>query len=122
MSMQGSDKDKGAKGRHFDQLTRSGTSSAGSVGPGGTGDAQQAGRPGGMQQAGRTDDLLSGGCDADQDNEGFREGSASRGGGTGRQGAGSSGNLQSGEPNQQGIRGQRTTETDRDEDESRRER
>ena len=49
---------KDAKGRSYDQITRSGTSSAGSMGAGGTGDigkpgSEQAGQ-GGNLQAGRT--------------------------------------------------------------------
>ena len=50
--------------RKFEQQTHSGTSSAGSMGAGGTG--------GSSQSAGRTDDLLSGGCTEDQRAEGFQ--------------------------------------------------
>lgn len=77
MSMQNEGKD--AKGRSYDQVTRDGSSSAGSMGAGGTGDVgampgkdgnAQAGQAG-NQQAGRTDDLLSGGSDAQVDDKGF---------------------------------------------------
>lgn len=65
MSMQGEGKD--AKGRNYDQVTKDGSSSAGTLGAGGTGDVdrdcagEQAGAaPGGAsRQHGRTDDLLT---------------------------------------------------------------
>lgn len=71
------------KGRSYEQLTRDGTSSAGTMGAGGTGDlgSQQGATPGsktgsvgGMQSGGRTDDLLSGGAEADQNAQGFASG------------------------------------------------
>ena len=63
--------------RKFEQQTHSGTSSAGSMGAGGTGGSSQSGirdaaTPGNSQSAGRTDDLLSGGCTEDQRAEGFQ--------------------------------------------------
>ncbi|MFL6673403.1 MAG: hypothetical protein ACJ8LG_08945 [Massilia sp.] len=64
--------DKAAEGRKYEQLTRDGTSSAGTMGSGATGE------PGNMQggqggPAGRTDDLLAGGA-AGQDSQGFGSG------------------------------------------------
>ena len=76
MSMQS--EGKGAKGRNYDQVTQDGTSAAGTLGAGGTGDV---GRMSGAQngtnarsdtgnlQKGRADDLLS--DDADRDSEGY---------------------------------------------------
>ncbi|MEH6434500.1 hypothetical protein [Massilia sp. DD77] len=138
MAMQSGDKD--SKGRSYDQLTRDGTSSAGTMGTGGTGDigrmsgnAQtEQGGQGGNQQAGRTDDLLAGGSEAECADRGFRrdskEGQLDVGmGGMAKAKPGSAsgagdGNRQSGELNQQGSGGQRSTETDRDQDTSARER
>jgi hypothetical protein len=57
-----------AKGRNYDQVTKDGTSSAGTLGVGGTGTNAQS-DTGGNLQKGRADDLLSN--DADRDNEGF---------------------------------------------------
>lgn len=73
MSMQSEGKD--AKGRNYDQVTKDGTSSAGSLGTGGTGDigkmsgtnAQSDGA--GNRQQGRADDLLSN--DAERDSGGY---------------------------------------------------
>jgi hypothetical protein len=69
MSMQSEGKD--AKGRNYDQVTKDGTSAAGTVGAGGTGEAGTNARAdtGGNLQKGRTDDLLSG--DAERDSEGY---------------------------------------------------
>jgi hypothetical protein len=71
MSMQSEGKD--AKGRNYDQVTKDGTSSAGTLGVGGTGTAPRGTNAqsdtGGNLQKGRTDDLLSN--DADRDSEGF---------------------------------------------------
>lgn len=68
MSMQSDGKD--AKGRNYDQVTKDGTSSAGTLGAGGTGDdiGRQSAQRGNQQRA-RTDDLLSN--DADRDSEGY---------------------------------------------------
>lgn len=60
MSMQSEGKD--AKGRNYDQVTKDGSSSAGSLGAGGTGDiGQMSGEraAGNAQRDTRTDDLLS---------------------------------------------------------------
>lgn len=73
MSMQSEGKD--AKGRNYDQVTKDGTSSAGTYGVGGTGDAGRVSGTngqsdaGGNRQQGRADDLLSN--DAERDSEGF---------------------------------------------------
>jgi hypothetical protein len=78
MSMQSEGKD--AKGRNYDQVTKDGTGSIGSVGAGGTGDkvGDNAGAvpgqgpiaagasAGNLQQDVRTDDLLSDGSDSDR--------------------------------------------------------
>jgi hypothetical protein len=64
-----------AKGRNYDQVTKDGTSSAGTLGTGGTGDIGRASGTnaqsdtGGNLQRGRTDDLLS--DDADRDSGGY---------------------------------------------------
>jgi hypothetical protein len=66
---------KGTKGRNYDQVTKDGTSSAGTLGTGGTGDIGRASGTnaqsdtGGNLQRGRTDDLLSN--DADRDSGGY---------------------------------------------------
>jgi hypothetical protein len=114
MSMQSEGKD--AQGRNYDQVTKDGSSSAGSLGAGGTGDigrmsgeraADRDGRagggintqsdPGGNQQA-RTDDLLSDGSRADR-GDGFvgeQPGALQTGmGGIGSQGTGNAGSRQS---------------------------
>ena len=72
MSMQSEGKD--AKGRNYDQVTKDGTSSAGSLGVGGTGDIGKMSGTGaqsdsGNLQQGRADDLLSN--DAERDSGGF---------------------------------------------------
>lgn len=65
MATQNEDKDM--HGRKYDQLTRDGTSSAGSMGTDSTGDQRGQGGTGSGQQSGtRTDDLLTDGSDADQ--------------------------------------------------------
>ena len=92
-----------AKGRSWDQATKNGTSSAGSMGAGGTGDKMPA-QGGSQQSATRTDDLLTDGSDKDTGAEGFAssggrvetglEGIASKTGN--RQSAGQSGSRQQG--------------------------
>jgi hypothetical protein len=73
MAMQSEGKD--AKGRNYDQVTKDGTSSAGTLGTGGTGDIGRGSGTnaqsdtGGNLQRGRTDDLLSN--DADRDSGGY---------------------------------------------------
>jgi len=85
MSMQSEGKD--AKGRNYDQVTN-GSTSAGSLGAGSTGEvgsipgvaprqgSQRQGQAGNKQdgtgQAGRTDDLLAGGSDDEQSDQGFQ--------------------------------------------------
>ena len=73
MSMQSEGKD--AKGRNYDQVTKDGTGSIGSVGAGGTGDIgsmsgqgpiTEGASAGNLQQDTRTDDLLSDGSDSDR--------------------------------------------------------
>lgn len=62
-----------AQGRSWDQVTKNGTSSAGSMGAGGTGDSGKLDRQGqGQQSATRTDDLLTDGSDQDADGDAFR--------------------------------------------------
>jgi hypothetical protein len=118
-------------GRSWDQITRNGTSSAGSMGVGGTGDSGKLDRQGeGKQSASRTDDLLTDGSDLDTGSEGFArsggqvqtgmEGMNRKSGAGNRQSAGQS-RGQSGGLNQQGTNGMRTTETERDEGNSARE-
>lgn len=85
MSMQSEGKD--AKGRNYDQVTKDGSTSIGTLGAGGTAGVNDVGSmsgeraaardgaagggintqsdPGGNVQGGRTDDLLSDGSDAD---------------------------------------------------------
>jgi hypothetical protein len=65
MSMRSEGKD--ARGRNHDKVTKDGTSSAGSLGAGGTGPMESAvNAPAGNQQKRtRTDDLLSDGTDGD---------------------------------------------------------
>jgi hypothetical protein len=65
MSMQSKDQD--AKGRSYGQVTKDGTSAAGTLGTGGTGDVGRT--SGGNRQRGRADDLLS--DDAERDSEGY---------------------------------------------------
>lgn len=64
---------KDTPGRKFDQPA-SGSNSAGSMGSAGTGDVGSTPAPVDGQSAGRTDDLLSGGEDADAESKGFAGG------------------------------------------------
>ncbi|MFC5463025.1 hypothetical protein [Massilia niabensis] len=98
-----------AQGRSWDQVTKDGSSSAGSMGVGGTGDSGKLDRHGQGQQsdagtpATRTDDLLTDGCDQDADGDAFHSsggrvetglegiGSMTGGGAGNRQSAGQSG-------------------------------
>lgn len=119
---------KDVQGRSWDQITKDGTSSAGSMGAGGTGDigsmSGQTGAQGGRQEA-RTDDLLAPDSDQGGGAEGFQnphgkgelqtgmEGIGNRtGSGAGNRQSG--GKPQEGQLNQQGSDGMRSTETDRD--------
>lgn len=98
MSMQSEGKD--AKGRNYHQIT-DGSTSAGSMGAGSTGDVGALPGPdagpdaaqGNQQsaQAGRTDDLLAGGSSAEQSDKGFQGRSAQQG----SQAAAGTGNRQS---------------------------
>lgn len=121
--------DNKPKGRDLYQQTKDGTTSAGSMGTGATGSTgtnesydspnQATGSVGGMQSGGRTDDLLAGGSEAEQNDLGFASGertgelqtgmsdlgSVSRGGAH-RQ-SGDSGN-QSSQPKQENQRGSST--------------
>ncbi|WP_305825196.1 hypothetical protein [Massilia brevitalea] len=63
------------QGRSWDQITKNGTSSAGSMGTGGTGDiGSMSGNTeaGSSQQDSRTDDLLASGADEQGGAEGFQ--------------------------------------------------
>lgn len=108
MSMQSEGKD--AKGRNYDQVTKNGTSSAGSMGAGGTGDAGKLEQQGSEQRDSRTDDLLAGDTADQEADQGFGGGSFSGEIQTGmegianRPGAGA-GNRQSGQQEQQGQQG-----------------
>jgi hypothetical protein len=98
---------KDAKGRNYDQVTKDGTSSAGSLGTGGTGDIGRmsgdvdGGTPGNAREGGagnaqsgtRTDDWLTSGTEQERQ-QGFRpsEPGAVR---TGMEGIGKPGNRQS---------------------------
>ena len=68
------------KGRDLYQKTHDGTTSAGTMGTGSTGHVgtkegyDEAAHTGGMQSGGRTDDLLAGGSEADQNDQGFASG------------------------------------------------
>jgi hypothetical protein len=117
-TMSTQDDKKHAKGRSWDQITKDGTSSAGSMGVGGTGKSKLQGE-GSEQSAGRTDDLLDDGSSRTGD-----KGFSSAGGRveTGLEGmadlaGGSKGNRQSGlGQNQQGGTGARVTDEGRDDD------
>jgi hypothetical protein len=72
MSMQSEGKD--AKGRNYDQVTKDGSSSAGTMGTGGTGDIGRVSGDadtGSAQSDARTDDLLSAGTDEER-RQGYR--------------------------------------------------
>ena len=69
------DNKQDVQGRSWDQITKNGTSSAGSMGTGGTGDiGSMSGNTdaGSSQQASRTDDLLASGADEQGGAEGFQ--------------------------------------------------
>jgi hypothetical protein len=103
MSMQSEGKD--AKGRNYDQVTKDGSTSAGSYGTGATGDvggmgsAAQSGQ-GNLQRATRTDDLLSPAPDEEVGQGGFAPGEEAGElqtglGGIGSLATGNAGNRQS---------------------------
>jgi hypothetical protein len=100
MSMQSEGKD--AKGRNYDQVTKDGSTSAGSYGTGATGDVgSMGGNDGGnVQRATRTDDLLSPAPDEEIGQEGFTPGEQAGElqtglGGIGSLATGNAGNRQS---------------------------
>lgn len=103
MSMQSEGKD--AKGRNYDQVTRDGTSSAGSMGTGSTGDIGQMGSQsqGSRQSASRTDDLLAGDTTDQEADQAFSGGSQGGQIQTGMEGIGkgSGGSRQSGQQSSQ---------------------
>ena len=84
------DDKKDVQGRSWDQITQNGTSSAGSMGVGGTGDSGKLQREGSQQSASRTDDLLDDGS-SQEGEKGF-----SRGGGQIQTGLEGIGNLTGG--------------------------
>ncbi|AVR95887.1 hypothetical protein [Pseudoduganella armeniaca] len=105
------------KGRDLYQKTHDGTSSAGTMGTGGTGHVgtkegyDEAAHAGGNQQSGgRTDDLLSDGSDAQLDDRGYasgnRTGDLDTGmGGMGSLSRGAGGNRQQGDAQPGGLGG-----------------
>ena len=97
------DDKKDAKGRSWDQVTKDGSSSAGSMGAGGTGNKGKLTGEGSTQSAGRTDDLLDDGS-ASEGDKGFSSGDGRVDTGLegmGKQGGGAQGNRQSGTPGAQ---------------------
>jgi len=123
---------KDVQGRSWDQITKDGTSSAGSMGVGATGDnigeggsmSGQSG-PGGSQQEARTDDLLASDSDGGGGAEGFQNPHGKGELQTGMEGirnrtGNGAGNRQSGAPDQQDA-GRRGAEADRDQGNSSRE-
>jgi hypothetical protein len=96
MSMQS--EGKNAKGRNYDQITRDGTSSAGSMGSGGTGDIGAMGSEnvaqGSRQSASRTDDLLAGDTTDQESDQAFSGGSQNGQIQTGMEGIGNRGGSQ----------------------------
>ena len=95
------DDKKDAQGRSWDQITKNGTSSAGSMGVGGTGDSGKLDQTSSQQSDTRTDDLLDDGS-AQEGQQGYM-GSGGRVDtgleGMGKQG-GAQGNKQSATPGQ----------------------
>lgn len=124
---------KDVQGRSWDQITKDGTTSAGSMGAGATGDkigdsGSMSGQAegGGQQQEVRTDDLLASDSDGGGGAEGFQNPHGKGELQTGMEGirnrtGNGAGNRQSGELNQQGSGGMRSAETDRDQGNSARE-
>ncbi|KQQ97309.1 hypothetical protein [Massilia sp. Leaf139] len=100
------DDKKDAKGRSWDQITKNGTSSAGSMGVGGTGDSGKLQREAGNEQSGsRTDDLLDDGSSQEQDTGYSRGGQVETGlEGIGNLSGGAQGNRQSGVQDRQTVR------------------
>jgi hypothetical protein len=105
-SMATYDDKKDAKGRSWDQVTKDGSSSAGSMGVGATGDSGKLTGDSSRQSAGRTDDLLDDGSSPTGD-RGFSsgDGRVETGlEGMGKQG-GAQGNRQSGQPGEAASQG-----------------
>lgn len=102
------------KGRSWDQITKDGTSSAGSMGVGGTGDSGKLSQAGNEQSATRTDDLLDDGT-SQSGQQGFVSGGELKTGleGIGNLTGGAQGNRQSG---QQGPQAGRASDEGRDND------
>jgi hypothetical protein len=84
------------KGRSWDQVTKDGSSSAGSMGVGGTGDSGKLSREGSEQSDARTDDLLDDGS-SQENQQGFVSGGELQTGleGIGNLTGGAKGNRQS---------------------------
>ena len=102
------------KGRTWDQITKDGSSSAGSMGVGGTGDSGSLSHAGSAQSATRTDDLLDDGS-SPENQQGFAGGGELRTGleGIGNMTGGAKGNRQS---SQQGSQSGRVSDEGRDND------
>jgi hypothetical protein len=114
-SMSADEDKKGARGRSRDQLTKDGTSSAGSMGVGGSGDSGKLSGGGSRQSAGRTDDLLDDGTSQTGD-KGFSSGGPKVETGLegmGKQGGGAQGNRQSGQQGHARRQGDRANEGQR---------
>jgi hypothetical protein len=96
------DDKKNVKGRSWDQTTKGGSSSAGSMGAGGTGDSGKLSPQGSQQSATRTDDLLDDGSSSESD-KGFVGGGELQTGleGIGNLTGGAKGNRQSEKSNAQ---------------------
>ena len=114
------DDKKDVPGRTWDQITKNGTSSAGSMGVGGTGDSGKLQGDGSEQAAGRTDDLLDDG--SEMGDKGFSSGGGQvetglegignlTGGGKGNRQA-----VQQGGQSKQGSQGSRVSDEGRDDD------
>ena len=106
-AMSTQDDKKDVKGRSWDQVTKDGSSSAGSMGAGGTGDSGKLTRDNSQQSATRTDDLLDDGT-----SEGEGKGFSSGGGqlqtgleGIGKLTGGGKGNRQSAQHDSQDAAG-----------------
>jgi hypothetical protein len=93
------DDKKDVKGRSWDQITKDGTSSAGSMGVGATGDSGKLTGDASRQSAGRTDDLLDDGS-SEMGDKGFSSGDGKVD--TGLEGMGKQGNRQSGDQGNSG--------------------
>lgn len=92
-------------GRSWDQVTKDGSSSAGSMGVGGTGNSGKLTHADSQQSASRTDDLLDDGS-SQENQQGFVSGGTLQTGleGIGNLTGGAKGNRQSGQSDSQGAR------------------